>query len=500
MPIRSFGGRVTLSSFGGRVTLSLVGAGCLAATWAAAGTDTPLLDAVKNRDTEAVQVLVSQQVDVNAPQADGATALHWAAHLDDVEITDLLIGAGARVNTANDYGVVPLSLACTNGNVAMVERLLGAGADPNTGDGYGATPLMFAARTGRVEVVEALLAHGADFSVTDTAHGQTALMWAASEGHTRVQRVLLGAGADIHSQSTQGYTPLLFAVRENHRDSVRALLDHDADINHAAVDGTTSLVLATVLGHWPLAEVLLDHGADPNADGMGFTALHWAAGVWETALTTRAAGGTAGWGLLAGRGVGKLRLVETLLGHGANPNARLTRGPRTYGFGGFRRIAMAGATPFLVAARSADLAIMHVLLAAGADPMLNADDGTTPLMAAAGYAYAIGTDTHLEADALAAATLAVELGADVAAANTVGETALHAAAYTGWDSIVLLLLDQGAYVDPKNVVAWTPLAIASGFFDLTTQTKTIHETTMALLKKHGAAPTPPSHDMKRLRY
>ena len=491
MPIRSFGGRVMLS---------LVGAGCLAASAAAGGTDTPLLEAVKNRDKEAVQALVSQQVDVNAPQADGATALHWAAHLDDVEVADLLIGAGARVNTANDYGVVPLSLACTNGNVAMVERLLRAGADPNAGDEHGATPLMFAARTGRIEVVEPLLAHGADLSVTDTAHGQTALMWAASEGHTRVQRVLLGAGADIQSQSTRGYTPLLFAVRENHGDSVRALLDHEADIDHAAVDGTTSLVLATVLGHWPLAEFLLDYGADPNADGVGFTALHWASGVWETALTTTAAGGTAGWDLLAGRGVGKLPLVKALLGHGANPNARLTRGPRTYGSGGFRRIAMAGATPFLVAARSADLEIMHVLLAAGADPLLNADDGTTPLMAAAGYAFAIGTDTHLEADAVAAASLAVELGADVDAANTVGETALHAAAYAGWDSIVQLLLDQGAYVDPKNIVEWTPLAIASGFFDLTTQTKTIHETTMALLKKHGATPTPPSHDMKRLRY
>ena len=491
---------MSIRSFGVRVILSLVGAGCLAANAAAAGTDTPLLDAVKNRDTTAVQALVSQQVDVNGPQADGATALHWAAHLDDVAIADLLIGAGARVNAANDYGVVPLALACTNGNVAMVDRLLRAGADPNAGDEHEATPLMFAARTGRVDVVEALLASDADVNAVDTAHGQTALMWAASEGHTDVLRVLLGAGADVHAQSTQGYTPLLLAVRENHGDSVRTLLDREADINHAAVDGTTSLVLATVLGHWLLAEWLLDHGADPNADDVGFTALHWASGVWETALTTTAAGGTAGWDVLAGRGVGKLQLVENLLGHGANPNARLTRGPQTYGFGGFRRIAMAGATPFLVAARAADLDIMHALLAAGADPLLNADDGTTPLMAAGGYAYAIGTDTHLESDALAAATLAIEMGADVDAANTVGETALHAAAYAGWDSIVQLLLDHGAYVDPKNVVEWTPLAIASGFFDLTTQTKTIHETMMALLKQHGAAPTPPSHEMKRLRF
>ena len=489
-----------ITVFGRTAMLALVGAGVAAASSAAAGADTPLLEAVKNRDTAAVQALVSQRVDVNIPQADGATALHWAAHWDDVEVADLLIDAGARVNAANDYGVVPLLLAATNGSTAMVARLLSAGADPNAGDENGATPLMFAARTGRIEVAEALLDRGAGVGVKDAAHGQTALMWAASAGHPEVQRVLIRAGADVRAQSARGYTPLLFAVRENHDASVRTLLDHGADINDAALDGTTSLVLATVLGHWPLAEFLLDHGANAAADGTGFTALHWASGVWETALTTTTAGGTTGWDALAGRGPGKLQLVISLLEHGADPNARLTGRLPSYGSGGFRRIAMAGATPLLVAARAADLEIMHVLLAAGADPLLMTNDGTTALMAAAGYAYAIGTDTHPERDALAAATLVVERGVDVNAANTVGETALHAAAYAGWDSVVQLLLDHDVDVDPKNVVGWTPLSIASGFFDLTTQTKTIHKSTMALLKKHGAAPTPPSHEMKRLRY
>ena len=143
---------------------------------------------------------------------------------------------------------------------------------------------------------------------------------------------------------------------------------------------------------------------------------------------------------------------------------------------------------------------MRTLVAAGADPLATTDDETTALVAAAGYAYAIDADTHPESNAVGAATLIIELGVDVNAANKVGETAIHAIAYTGWDRVGQLLLDNGADVDAQNIVGWTPLAIASGYFDLTTMTKTVHKSTMALLEQYGAAPTPPAHEQKRLRY
>ena len=120
----------------GGLILGLLGlaASLTAAGLAAAGNDDRLVEAVKNGDRTAARALLGERVDVNAPQADGATPLHWAAHRDDLETADLLIAAGARVDAANDYGVVPLALACTNGSLAMVERLLGAGADANAAD------------------------------------------------------------------------------------------------------------------------------------------------------------------------------------------------------------------------------------------------------------------------------------------------------------------------------------------------------------------------------
>src|SRR5712691_5115667 len=68
----------------------------------------PLVDAARNADKDAVRVLIQKKADVNAAEADGATALHWASYRDDVEIASLLIHAGAKVNAANDLGATPL--------------------------------------------------------------------------------------------------------------------------------------------------------------------------------------------------------------------------------------------------------------------------------------------------------------------------------------------------------------------------------------------------------
>src|SRR5438552_10107589 len=158
----------------------------LLSTVIVAAIDPRLVQAVKNRDVESVRALLKQRVDVNALQGDGATALHWAAHRDDLAIADLLIRAGARANVANDVGTTPLHLACTNRSAAMAERLLAAGASASAALPSGETVLMTCARAGDAGAVKALLAHGADVNAKEREHEQTALMWAAAQHHPDV--------------------------------------------------------------------------------------------------------------------------------------------------------------------------------------------------------------------------------------------------------------------------------------------------------------------------
>jgi uncharacterized protein len=167
----------------------------------AADSDLRLIEAVRDGNRAAVRALVKSGVDVNAAQADGATALAWAAHLNDLETADLLLRAGAKPGAANEYGVTPLTLACGKASASMVERLLKAGADPNAPTWAGETPVMTCARTGNPDAVKALIAAKGDVNHRDPRRGQTALMWAAASGHPDVVRTLIAAGADVNATS-----------------------------------------------------------------------------------------------------------------------------------------------------------------------------------------------------------------------------------------------------------------------------------------------------------
>jgi ankyrin repeat protein len=464
----------------------------------AAAEDLRLVEAARNRDRDAVRALVKQGLDVNAPQPDGATALHWAIHWDDLETANLLLRAGARVNAANDYGVTPLWLACTNANAAMVDALLAAGANPNTTLGTGETVLMTAARTGRLAIVQALLTAGAAIDAREHVRGQTALMWATAEGHTEIISALLARGADVRARSIAGFTPLMFAARVGDVAASRILLGAGADIDAAAPNGPTSLLIATIRGHTGYGVFLLERGANPNL-GPGFTPLHWAAGAWPTELT----GGTAGiipddteWSPLGGlRGQAKLDFVKALLTHGADPNARAVTNPRYTAVGG-RGTANVG-TPFYMAAKAGDAGVMRLLVASGADPRVATDLDTTPLMAAAGVG-ASSESRVTESEALEAVKLALELGGDVHAINADGETALHGAAYTGRNSIVQMLVDRGAQLNVKNQYGWTPLTIAEGVFEGPNEAGT--PKTAELLRRLGADPSPPDIERNPLRF
>jgi ankyrin repeat protein len=171
----------------------LLGSGLLLAA------DTRLADAAMQGDKDAVQSLLKQHVDVNAPQGDGSTALHWAAYRDDAEMVKLLLGAGANVNAATREGAItPLFMACASGDAAIVGALLAAGADPNTVKSNGTTALMIAAESGGTDAVKMLVDHGANVNAKETVHGQTALMFAAAQNREGVVRLLVARGADAN--------------------------------------------------------------------------------------------------------------------------------------------------------------------------------------------------------------------------------------------------------------------------------------------------------------
>ena len=439
-----------------------------AAVLPAASADTRVADAAKRQDRASVRALIRQHADVNAPQVDGTTALHWAARNDDVELAGLLVGAGANVKAANRYGVAPLALACTNGDAQMIRLLLKAGADVNAALPGGETPLMTAARTGNAEAVKALLSAGAKVDAKEDERGQTALMWAAAEGHVAVVEALIAAGADIHARLNSGFTPFLFAVREGRLGVVKALLKAGADVNETlqparrfggkgARAGTSALILATINAHYELGAFLLDAGADPNANGPGYTALH--------AITSvRKPGGGDNDPAPDGSGnMTSLQFVTALAGHGADLNARMTKKVNL----GLTSLNTLGATAFLLAAKTADAELMRYLASLGADPLLPNVDGATPIIVAAGLGTrSPGEDAGTESEVVEALQAALDLGNDINAVDKNGETAMHGAAYKNLPGAVDFLAAHGAKIEiwnQKNKQGWTPLTIAEGY-------------------------------------
>ena len=442
-------------------------------TLAATSSDAPLADAVERMDRATVYRLLQQPVDINASQVDGMTALHWAAHHDDLELVGQLVRAGADVAAANRYGVTPLSLACTNANVAMVELLLDAGSDPNTSLPGGETALMTCARTGRIGAVKALVARGADVHAREGRRRQTALVWAAAEGHVDVVEELIKAGADFRTPSDSGFTPLLFAVREGGIGVVRALLEAGGDVNETVQiensvrrsirggrplrPGMSPLLVAVMSAHFEVAAELLDAGADPNADLPGYTVLHMLAKI-------RKPGGGDNDPAPDGSGtMTSLEFVRELAAHGADLNARMKARRRLNN----TRLNELGATPFMLAALTADAEYMRTLVELGADPLAPNDQNGTPLMAAAGLgARSPGEDAGTEEEVLEAVQLALDLGGDVNAVDDNGETAMHGAAYKNLPNVVAFLADKGAAIDVwnrRNKYGWTPLTIARGY-------------------------------------
>ncbi len=294
-------------------------------------------DAAMKGDRAAVRALIQQRADVNAPQADGATALQWAVYRGDKEMVDTLIRAGANVKAANRNGATPLWLASTRADAAIIEALINAGADSNEPLPLGRTPLMAASRTGNVDAIRVLLDHGAEVNAKETLRGTTPLMWAADEAHPAAIQLLIQRGADIRARSNpaqRGRGPALGKSGDPRRQvaaQAAALAAREAspDLNQLraiAERGTPAVAAA--------AADAADQGDGPRgrpapSDGGELTPLIYAvrSNDLESVKVLLDAGADVnqvtgyGWSpLLVATQNRYYKLAAFLLDHGANPN------------------------------------------------------------------------------------------------------------------------------------------------------------------------------------
>jgi ankyrin repeat protein len=385
-----------------------------------------VVEAAMQGNRDAVRTLLKDGADVNTTQADGMTALHWAAQKSDVELAKLLLYAGANVKaTTRIGGYTPLLMASKNGDTPMIEVLLSnANADANGATSNGTTPLMLAAAAGRVDAVKLLVAKGANVNAKENARAETALTFAAAYGRADVVRELTRQGAETMvttkvvdlaafakeeqerlaaerganngrgapaqggrggaPQAPQiggvtrqfnytelvghwgGLAPMHLAARQGHIDTVKALIEAGADVNQrGAGDQVTPMLIATLNGHFDLAKYLLDNGGNPNiAQDNGATPLYAVLNCqWAAkALYPQPRA-------YEQQQTTYLDLMTALLDKGADPNVRLTR-KIWYSQYDFDQSGVdeTGATPFWRAAYAADVDAMKLLVAHGADP------------------------------------------------------------------------------------------------------------------------------------
>jgi ankyrin repeat protein len=467
----------------------------------------------------AVRTLLAAKSDVNVAASDGTTPLHWAVRAENHEMVDLLIAAKANVRAADRYGVTPLYLACSLANADLAESLMKAGADPNVLDQSGETLLSIATRAGAPDVVTALLNHGANVNAAMQDWKSTALMVAIRENQSAIIKILLDHGADVNARTkvgqkparrpagagggshgvgiirsgipesgsqapTQGgFTPLLYAARDGRIDMVQSLIAKGADLELADANGITPLQMAIANVNIALARYLLERGANPNShDDYGRTPL-WLAVEMRNLEIGKS--GTEHDNHIDRPAA--LELIRDLIQRGAKVNARTTDFPPTrrhlMTLGDLSWVNFIGQTPFFRAALSGDVASMKLLLENGADPKIETEQGTTPLMAAAGINWVVAqTYTESEDSILEALKLCLDLGADVNHTNSMGLAAIHGAANRGSDRVIQFLADHGAKLDLKDKEGRTPYVWAEGVF-LATNAPMAKPSSMALIKK-----------------
>jgi ankyrin repeat protein len=426
-----------------------------------------IADAAMQRDNAAVSRLLQNGFDVNAVQADGATALQWAAYHGDADLAELLLDAGADPATANRNGATPLWLAANQGDAAVIATLLAGGANPDEELPLGRKPLMLAARSGVVEAVRVLLDHGADPNISETQRGTTALMQAADQGHADVMAVLIEHGANVAAVSApvfrDGRTAALGQSEDPRKAVRRQVISVMCDQNSQDLD--TLRELATTGG----ANALMTEG-DPAELTVAVICEKWGGGGFFNGGNGNGGGERVPDGgeltsLVYAARAGSIDAARVLLQAGADVN-QTTR----YGW-----------SPLLAATQNQNYQMAKFLIENGADVNLANKGAWTPLYLATDNRNIEGGDyptRTADMDSLEFIKLLLDTGADPNArmiesseTRTVftnqwldeeGATAFLRASQSGDVPLMKLLLEYGADPHINTELGVTPLAVAAG--------------------------------------
>ena len=455
---------------------------------------TALMWAVHNGDLPLVRALIAAGADVKAVNPFGTTAMREAALTGDVQVLGALLTAGADVDSPSPEGQTNLMLVARTANVEAAKLLLDHGAKVNAIESEeNQSAVMWAADQGQPEMLRLLLSRGGNPNLHAKAHDYD---------------VRVSAEPRVRYDPTGGQTALIYAARTGCVDCAKALVEGGAKLDDRDPDGVTAMIAATLNAHFDVAAYLVKAGADVNRwDWWGRTAL------WATVdYNTLPRGGRAD--RPAPDDTTSLDMIRILLAAGANPNARLKFEVPMRDISpdrGADQIQSTGMTPLLRAAKGGDAEAVALLLKAGARVDLpverqwrNPVGGMDPLMIAAGLGFQ-GNDTRgrirTQAQALAVVKLLLAAGADVKARDDRGNTALLGAVFRGWNDVVRLLIENGADPYAGNNDGKSPMDAAEGKFlaaagTLGLQRQEINPTTAGLITQlkprttASAAPAP----------
>ncbi|KAG5452791.1 Transient receptor putative cation channel sub A member 1 [Clonorchis sinensis] len=407
---------------------------------------------------EIIQYLYRSGANLEKPDQNGMTALHYAASRNNLSAARQLIMLGAYLECKDNENMTPLLLAVRDNHLDAVQMLLNAGTNGLTVDRYGCNILHHACHNGDVHVLDFLQTYlskthgsdctvgmlnsvnnkgqtpvhlailsksaeiteiciqlGADLSI-QTNKGESVLHLAARSGNIQVAEMLLDRGSAVNAIDNEGRTPIFDAIQCDHPYLMEVLLHSGAKIDHLDKEEITPLLLAAKLGRLEICRILLDLRASVDVEDKRWrTPLHLAVEGKHRDLVELLQNTEEGYALIEREDIGQNR-------------------------------------PIHAAVRTGSLAVTKFLLDAGANVIVKNANEHTPLHVAAIY----GRFGIVELLLTRTPLVAYERDED-------GNYAVHLAAKHGFTQVLKVILERTHQLDERNTSGWTPLTFAAGY-------------------------------------